>query len=198
MRRTTVPFFCSTHAWSFLRYGRQRVNSMPASLQYSSPLNASGAQPFMNTLSLSVSNPSKGNGSRLRTSPSTSVSSVCSRTSSGAHSVYPVAMSVSVSVCTKLPSAVGPLCATRSDSMNPGSGSFQSANVRTGTLRRTPAEGGARRRVLPPACPLTSRSARSMVAALIASKLPRTSGASRNVSTTLIQPGLEFRLGLVA
>lgn len=27
-RRTTAPFFCSTNAWSFLRYGRQRVNSM--------------------------------------------------------------------------------------------------------------------------------------------------------------------------
>jgi hypothetical protein len=54
----------------------------------------------MNTLSLSVSNPSKTNGSSLRISLSTSVSSVCSRTSTGAHSVHPVAMSVSVSVCT--------------------------------------------------------------------------------------------------
>jgi hypothetical protein len=132
----------------------------------------------MNTLSLSVSNPSNGNGSRLRTSPSTSVRSVCSRTSSGAHSVHPVAMSVSVSVCTKLPSAVGPLCATKSASMNPGAGWFQSANARTGTLRRTPAEGAARRRDPPPACSLNSRSTRSMVAALIASKPPRTSSAS--------------------
>jgi hypothetical protein len=36
----------------------------------------------------------------LRISLSTSVSSFCSRTSTGVHSVQPVAMSVSVSVCT--------------------------------------------------------------------------------------------------
>ncbi len=57
--------------------------------------------------------------------------------------------------------------------MNPGAGSSQSANVRTRTLRRTPAEGDARRRPFP-ACPLTSRNARSIVAALIASRPPRT------------------------
>ena len=61
----------------------------------------------MNTLSLSVSNPRKENGNSLRSSLSTSVSSVCSRTRTGAHSVHPVAMSVSVSICTKLPFAVG-------------------------------------------------------------------------------------------
>src|SRR5947209_11466253 len=54
----------------------------------------------MNTLSLSVSNPSSGKGSSLRISPSTSVSSRCSRTSNGAHSVQPVAMSVSTKVWT--------------------------------------------------------------------------------------------------
>ena len=49
---------------------------------------------------VSVSNPSSGNGNSLRNSPSTAVSSFCSRTSTGAHSVQPVAMSVSVSVYT--------------------------------------------------------------------------------------------------
>src|SRR3954452_4031349 len=56
----------------------------------------------MNTLSLSVSSPSSGKGSSLRNSPSTSVSSRCSRTSSGAHSVQPVAISVSTKVCTSI------------------------------------------------------------------------------------------------
>ena len=97
----------------------------------------------MNTLSLSVSNPSSGNGMRWRISLNTSANSFCSRTSNGAHSVQPVAMSVSVKVCTKLPLAVGPLCATRSASTNPGAGSFQPSKVRTGTLRRMLAEGGA-------------------------------------------------------
>lgn len=64
--------------------------------------------------------------------------------------VHPVAMSVTVSVCTKLPFDVGPLWVTRSASMNPGAGSSQPSKVRTGTLRRI-AEGAARRRVLPPA-----------------------------------------------
>jgi hypothetical protein len=52
-------------------------------------------------------------------------------------------MSVSVSVYTKLPFAVGPLCATRSASTNPGAGSFQPSKVRTGTFRRIAADGGA-------------------------------------------------------
>src|SRR4051794_4070241 len=59
--------------------------------------------------------------------------------------VHPVAMSVNTSICTKLPLAEGPLCATRSASTKPGVGSCQSAKVRTGTLRRT-----ARGRSRPP------------------------------------------------
>ena len=43
----------------------------------------------MNTLSLSVSNPSSANGIRFRTSLRTSVNNFCSRTSNGAHSVQP-------------------------------------------------------------------------------------------------------------
>jgi Sulfatase len=81
-------------------------------------------------------------------------------------------------VCTKLPRATGPLCATRSASTNPGGGSSQSANVRTGTLRLIAAEGADRRRVAVPACRRISRNARSIVAALIASNLARTSGTS--------------------
>jgi hypothetical protein len=50
--------------------------------------------------------------------------------------------------------------------------------VRTGTLRLIAAEGADRRRVAAPACRRMSRNARSIVAALIASNLARTSGAS--------------------
>src|SRR3954470_8522862 len=66
----------------------------------------------MNTLSLSVSNPSRSKGSSLRSSVKTALSRPCSRTSNGPHSVHPVAMSVKTSVCTKLPLAEGLLCAT--------------------------------------------------------------------------------------
>ncbi len=38
-QRTTAPFFCSTQAWSFFRYGLDRVSSMPCSLQ--KPINTS-------------------------------------------------------------------------------------------------------------------------------------------------------------
>src|SRR5713101_6449685 len=109
----------------------------------------------MNTLSLSVSNPSRAKGSSLRISFSTSVSSRCSRTSSGAHSVHPVAMSVKTRVCTKLPFATGPLCETRSASTNPGGGLSQPSNVRTGTLRLIAADGGALRCIDRPPCCLT-------------------------------------------
>src|SRR3954463_11773503 len=111
----------------------------------------------MNTLSLSVSNPSRSKGSSLRSSVKTSLSRPCSRTSNGPHSVHPVAMPVKTSVCTKLPLAEGPLCATRSASTKPGGGSCQSAKVRTGTLRRTAEDGAVRRRVPPPACARTGR-----------------------------------------
>src|SRR3954467_12383942 len=104
----------------------------------------------MNTLSLSVSNPSRSEGSSLRSSVKTSLSRPCSRTSNGPHSAHPVAMSVKTSVCTKLPLAEEPLCATRSALTKPGGGSCQSAKVRTGTLRRTAEDGAVRRRVPPP------------------------------------------------
>src|SRR5215218_9158718 len=98
----------------------------------------------MNTLSLSVSNPSRSKGSSLRSSVKTSLSRPCSRTSNGPHSVHPVAMSVKTSVCTKLPLAEGPLWATKSASTKPGGGSCQSAKVRTGTLRRTAEDAAVR------------------------------------------------------
>jgi hypothetical protein len=63
------------------------------------------------------------------------VSTVYWRTSSGAHSVQPVAISVKTRVCVKAPFAGGPECATRSASTKPGAGLFQSENVRMGTLR---------------------------------------------------------------
>src|SRR3954471_25058638 len=46
----------------------------------------------MNTLSLSVSNPSRSKGSSLRSSVKTALNRPCSRTSNGPHSVHPVAM----------------------------------------------------------------------------------------------------------
>ena len=51
-----MPFFCSTQAWSFFRYGLDRVSSMPCSLQ--KPINTS----LRNSLPLSVSTPRNGNG----------------------------------------------------------------------------------------------------------------------------------------
>jgi hypothetical protein len=78
-----------------------------------------------------------------RISLDTSANSFCSRSSNGAHSVQPAAMSVSDNVCTKLPFAVDLLCATRSASMNPGGGLSQPSKVRTATLRQIAAEGGA-------------------------------------------------------
>jgi hypothetical protein len=62
--------------------------------------------------------------------------------------------------------------------MKPGAGSPQSEKVRTGTLRRNAAEGGVRRRGAPPAAVRTSRSSRSIVAAVIASTPARTSAAN--------------------
>ena len=63
----------------------------------------------------------------------------------GAHSVQPVAMSVSVSVCTKVDFGRAAV-RERSASTNRGGGSSQSSKVGTTTLRRIAAEGGAWRR----------------------------------------------------
>src|SRR6202166_90755 len=120
----------------------------------------------MKTLSLSVSNPSNANGSSLRSSVNATVSTVCSRTSSGAHSVQPVAISVKTRVCVKAPFANGPECATRSASTKPGAGLFQSENVRTGTLRLIAVEPLRRR--CPVVLALTPVRIRSIVAALLA------------------------------
>ena len=131
----------------------------------------------MNTLSLSVSNPSKSNGMSLRRPVRTAFTSVRSRNSNGAHSVHPVAISVRTRVWAKLPRAEGPLCDTRSASTNPGAGSCQSECVRTGMLCRTD-DGeirGRRRRA--PDCSRMLRRDRSIVAALMASKPARTSSA---------------------
>jgi hypothetical protein len=71
--------------------------------------------------------------------------------------------------------AVGPLCATRFASTNPGAGLSQSSKVRTATLRLIAAEGGACRRLRPPLAFRASRNARLIVAALIDNKSVRTS-----------------------
>lgn len=141
----------------------------------------------MNTVSLSVSRPSSTKGKCLRNSVSTVLNSVCSRTIRGAHSVKPVAMSVSTRVWMKLPRADGPLCATRSASTTPGAGSFQSADVRIGTLRRR--ECAACRWRWRPNCSRIRANARSIVAALIAKSLSWISGESlswlcRSISST--------------
>jgi hypothetical protein len=51
--------------------------------------------------------------SHRRISPNTSTNNVCSRTSSGASSVQPDAISVTTSVCTNAPFVTGPECARR-------------------------------------------------------------------------------------
>ncbi len=95
-----------------LRAGRRdRVNSTFVSLQYA--MSAS----LMNSLPLSVSTPRRGNGIVGRRRASASTTRPLSRTRSGRHSVQPVAISVSVRVCTKLPSTVPPPWDTRSISM---------------------------------------------------------------------------------
>ena len=139
-RRTTAPFFCSTQAWSFFRYGLDRVSSMPCSLQ--KPINTS----LRNSLPLSVSIPRNGNGRAPRSRSTASTTTPASRTSSGTHSVQPLAISVSTSVQTKLPAIDDPQCATRSASTKPGAGSCQSPNVRTATLPRTGSPPARRRR----------------------------------------------------
>lgn len=106
-----------------------------------------------------------------------SITRAPSRQGSGTHSVQPVATSVSTSVHANAPARLGPECATRSISMNPGGGSSQSLNVRIRTLRRTAFTAPARRRPAPPRS-RTSRKSRSIVAALIISKRLRTSGSS--------------------
>ncbi len=75
----------------------------------------------------------------------------------------------------KLPRAEGPQWATRSASTKPGAGLSQSADVLMGMLRRRACAAGRRR-----GGPKPSRigpSVLSIVAALIASNLPRISGA---------------------
>jgi hypothetical protein len=135
----------------------------------------------MNTLSLSVSNPSRAKGSSLRNSLSTSVSSRCSRTESGA--LRPACGDVSQH--QGLHEAALRHRPTMRDQIrptNPGGGSSPPSNVRSGTLRLTAADGAALQRVAFPACLLMSRNARSMVAALIARRLVRTSCPSRRWS----------------
>src|SRR5512133_3547324 len=89
----------------------------------------------MNAPSLSKSTPRSENVNSLRAATSASITSAPLRTTTGTHSVQPVATSVSTIVCTKLPAADVPAWATKSTSTKPGGGSFQSPNVRR---NRTP------------------------------------------------------------
>jgi hypothetical protein len=57
------------------------------------------------------------------------ISNLPLRTTTGTHSVCPVAMSARPIVWTKLPAVDVPAWATKSTSMNPGGGSFQSPKV---------------------------------------------------------------------
>ncbi len=144
-----------------------------------------------NSLPLSVSMPRKRKGRPTRRRSSASTTNELSRTSSATHSVHPLAMSVSTSVWAMLPAMVSPLCATRSASTKPGAGSFQSANVRTGTLprRRGPFVRRVRRRPFPTR---GSANTRSMVDALTRSSRSRTS-ASRRRCAVAFQRGQENR-----
>jgi hypothetical protein len=134
---------------------------------------------FMNTLSLSVSKPSNANGIRWRI--------VLQDLSQKLFAPEP-APARTPSILSRCPSVSGFARSCLSPTTrraprdpprrNPGGGSFQSAKVRTGTLRRIAAEGGALRRFRAPAPSLTSRRTRSIVAALIAIRLTRNAGPS--------------------
>ncbi|MEH2711669.1 hypothetical protein DXU06_45025 [Bradyrhizobium elkanii] len=92
---------------------------------------------FMNALPLSKSAPRMPQGNRLCARSIARTTRPPSRVTSGMHSVQPVATSTLVNVCMNEPATDVPPCATMSTSQNPGGGSCQSLNVRTGTSRRT-------------------------------------------------------------
>src|SRR5580693_4241335 len=134
----------------------------------------------MKTLSLSVSRPRNANGSWPRIMLMPSTTRVCSRTTSAAHSVQPLWMSVRVRVWTKLPACLTPpQCSTRSASQYPGGGSPQSAKVRTGTLCLMAEPIPQRRRRPRPVASRTGRNNRSILAALTSSSELLTTGSSR-------------------
>jgi len=58
--RAMAPFFCSIQACSFLRYGRERVSSIPWLRQYSIKLS------FTNSLALSTSRARSAQGKPMR------------------------------------------------------------------------------------------------------------------------------------
>ena len=124
----------------------------------------------MNSLPLSVSIPSSGNGNIPRAGWSACTTPCCVRCSNGKHSVQVVATSVKVSVYRKAPSALPPQCATRSASKNPGWPSVHSVNVRTGICFLSSMPGFV---VLKPCGWRRGASSRSAVAALSISRASR-------------------------
>ena len=90
----------------------------------------------MKVLSLSKSAPHSSQGNKPRARSIACTTDAPSRTSSGGHSVQPVATSTIVKVWINEPETVVPPCTTISISQKPGGGSFQSLNVRIGTSRR--------------------------------------------------------------
>jgi len=142
---------------------------MPWSRQYATTTS------FRNSLPLSVSSPHREKGRDSRSFVNASVIGAPSRTRSATHSVHPDATSVTVSVCAKLPLAFGPEWDTRSASTKPGTGSFQSVKVRTGTRRRILVVFPEPRRWRRAPTLLGVTSNRSMVAALAESNFVLTS-----------------------
>ena len=108
------------------------------------------------------------------------------------HSVQPVAMSVSVEGVDEVTIGLGPpQCSTMSISKKPGGGSRQSANVRTGMLRRMAEPTPLRRLRCPSMCARAAASTRSMVAALTCKTLVLTTGSRsrwpcRSIASTSI------------
>ena len=107
-RRITEPFFRSIHACSFLRYARERVNSMPCRSQYVTGVSS------MNTLSLSESIPLTGTGNTCATASSPSPTGDRSRAGSGTASVRPEQTSVTTRLWMNAPEATPPPWSTRS------------------------------------------------------------------------------------
>src|SRR4029077_16448372 len=101
-RRTTAPFFCSTNAWSFFLYARERVTSSFCSRHHGTTTS------FMKALSLSKSTPRKSQGNRPCARLIASTTSEPSRVSNGRHSVQPVATSTIVRVWMNEPATDGP------------------------------------------------------------------------------------------
>jgi len=118
--RTRWLFFDSTVAWSFLRYGRDRVKKIDLSAAH--PMTG----PFRNSLPLSKPTPTTSNG--IASTPRSRAFSTWTWALLRIDrvNVQPVCTHVRFSARANSPFRVGPQCATVSPSQYPGSASTSS------------------------------------------------------------------------